>query len=658
MDQIEIYLYNNVFHIISKMDFNNLRVWNKQTNVEVPFSKTNAGHFEISAKDILAILDTSKYDRAYIVFDDHQEIDLSQIQLKQFESDQTIQTSINGVQLSLYLSLNNTLRFMCNLLPKSNAYYQKNHVEKIEFSQGNVLLNLAVYTKFFPIKTLDLKITHRQLDKSVMLTNFKPSSCERVGFNTFINHFQIAYQPAQQLQEIAPNIRLNGYNGQFFDLRIQPHFVALKVRLHEFRVAYNSICNVDCIVPYSNNLLLYLYWYGTAKYNNLSYRIALVPKDTYQTYLAFKNNPQKTQKNVHEKTVLISEYPQKAQDNGLVLFKYLLHKKSAEFNPYFVITRDSPDLSNLKNYMDHVVFYDSPEHVKIFMQTDILCHTHSSDYALPFRNNLFIEKKETIKKVFLQHGIIALRNIDHLYGNDTHPEFTNKFIVSSDREKQLVIDKLGYVDKDVVVTGLARFDQLLEHNNQLTSYLKRKRILLIPTWREALLNLSDEEFVKSEYFKKLNHLLNSKKLRDLKQKNHLTLDFYLHTNFQKYAHLFHSAEVNILIEGQQTVQNILKSHGIVVTDFSSVGLDFALLKRTVLFYQFDGMPANGAISDHVKKLLPGPVITEEDELISNLKLKVKNNRLDRKYASQISQNLYKFQDHHACDRIFQLLHKL
>ncbi|MCV3315728.1 hypothetical protein NVV78_07210, partial [Pediococcus ethanolidurans] len=100
MDQIEIYLYNNVFHIISKMDFNNLRVWNKQTNVEVSFSKTNAGHFEISAKDILAILDTSKYDRAYIVFDDHQEIDLSQIQLKQFESDQTIQTSINGVQLS------------------------------------------------------------------------------------------------------------------------------------------------------------------------------------------------------------------------------------------------------------------------------------------------------------------------------------------------------------------------------------------------------------------------------------------------------------------------------------------------------------------------------------------------------------------------------
>ncbi|AVL00911.1 CDP-glycerol glycerophosphotransferase family protein [Pediococcus inopinatus] len=658
MDQIEIYLEKNIFHIISQKDLQNLRIWNKKTHEETYFTLVSEGHYQISAEKVIALLDTTKNDRAYIIFGDHQEVNLAHSQLKQLRNDQVTQTTIGGIPLSLYVSLDDTLRFMCNLLPSARAYYLKNNVHTINVNNDTVSLNLDIYTRFFPLKALDFKVTHRQLEKSFTLTDFIPSSSDQVDNNTFINHIQISYQPAKQLQKIAPNINLNGYNWQFFDLRFQLHFATMEVRPRSFRVDYNANCAKDCVVPYTNNLLLYLDWYGTQKYNKLSHRIAFVPKDTYQTYLEFKKNDHKEKPVFHSRTVLISEYPQKAQDNGFVLFSYLMHKKSSEFDPYFVVTKDSPDLANLKKYMDHVVFYNTPEHVKIFMQTDILCHTHSSDYAMPFRNNYFIEKKKTIHKVFLQHGITAVRNIDHLYGKDAQPDFTNKFIVSSEREKQLVIDKLGYDAKDVAITGFARFDLLLKHNNRLTSFLKRKRVLLMPTWREELVNLSDDEFVKTDYFKELNSLITSKRLLTIKQSQHLTIDFYLHTNFQKFAHLFHSNEVNILHEGQQTVQNILKSHGILITDFSSVGLDFALLNRAVLYYQFDGLPANGALSDQSEKILPGPIITTEEELISELQVKVKNNRLDDKYAKNVSQNLYKFQDRHARDRIFELLRKL
>ena len=658
MDQIEIYLEKNTFNIVSTKELTNLRIWNKETSEEIPFLAVGAGHYQLAATKILCLLDTTKKDRAYIFWGEHHEIDLTHIQLKSPVNDPRLQLIINGVSLTLYVSFKNTLRFMCNLLPSIKGYYLKNQIEKISSDHDTVTLDLAVYTKFFALKFLDFKITHRQLDKSDLLADIKSVTSERIDLNTFINHFKISFQPAQQLHELEPNIKPNGYNWQFFDLRISLHFAEFKTRPQEFRVAYNSACNVDCVVPYPNNLLLHLYWYGTNKYNNLTYRIDFVPKDTYQTYLSFKNGMQSVQTNTHKKIVLISEYPQKAQDNGFALFKYLIQKKSPEFDPYYIITEDSPDLHNLKKYMKHVVFYNSPEHVKKFMQATVLCHTHSSYYALPFRNNLFVEKEKKIQKVFLQHGITAVRNVEHLYGKNTHPDFTNKFIVSSERERQLIVHKLDYADEDVVLTGLARFDLLLKHNNPFTSYIKRKRVLLMPTWREGVVNLSDKDFVKTEYFKKINGLLHSKKLLSLKHKQHLTIDFYLHTNFQKFSHLFHSDEINIMCEGHQTVQSILKSHGILITDFSSVGLDFALLKRPVLYYQFDGPDVNDAFNDHPEDLLPGPIITKEDELILELSLKVKNNRLDDKYAKKISQNIYKFQDKHARDRIFQVLRTL
>ncbi|GEL15017.1 CDP-glycerol glycerophosphotransferase family protein [Pediococcus cellicola] len=655
MNQIEIYLEKNYFHIVSQNNFPDLRIWNKKTNTETPFETVATGHYQLSAAKVLALLNTDKTDRAYIIFGAHQEIDLTQSNLKE---SQATQITIEGVRLSLYVSIDDTLRFMCNLLPSATAYYLKNQVESITVKDRTIFFNLAIYTKYFSLASLDFKVTHRQLDKSTTLMDFKPTSCEHRQPNIFVNHVQIRYQPSQTLTDIAPNINLNGFNWQIFDLRFQLHFTAIEVRSRTFRVDYNPENAKDCDVPYTDKLFLHLYWYGTHKYQKLSYRISFVPKDTYQTYLEFKNGARQTKKNSSVKTVLISEYPQKAQDNGLILFKYLMHKKFTEFEPYYVVTKDSPDLGNLKNDMDHVVFYNTPDHVKVFMRADILCHTHSSDYAMPFRSQFFLEKKRTIKKVFLQHGITAVRNIDHLYGKDTQPDFTNKFIVSSEREKQLVVDKLAYEPKDVIITGFARFDLLLKHNNRLVSYLKRKHVLLMPTWREQLVNLTDKDFVKTDYFKKLNGLLNSPKLRQLKQKQHLTIDFYLHTNFQKFAHLFHSDQVTILREGQQTVQSLLKSHGILITDFSSVGLDFALLKRAVLYYQFDGLPANGALSDQAESLLPGPVITDETQLISELQMKVKNNRLDEKYAQTLSQNLYKFQDRHARDRILQVMRML
>ena len=178
MDQIEI-CQKEHFHIISQKIFK-IYVFGIKTHEETSFTLVSEGHYQISAEKVIALLDTTKNDRAYIIFGDHQEVNLAHSQLKQLRNDQVTQTTIGGIPLSLYVSLDDTLRFMCNLLPSARAYYLKNNVHTINVNNDTVSLNLDIYTRFFPLKALDFKITHRQLEKSFTLTDFIPSSSDQV----------------------------------------------------------------------------------------------------------------------------------------------------------------------------------------------------------------------------------------------------------------------------------------------------------------------------------------------------------------------------------------------------------------------------------------------------------------------------------------------
>lgn len=136
--------------------------------------------------------------------------------------------------------------------------------------------------------------------------------------------------------------------------------------------------------------------------------------------------------------ILISEYPHKAQDNGLQMYNFINSEYSHLIDCYYVIDTDSNDLQNLDDYKDNVITFKSKEHFEIILKTDMILHTHSSNYALPLITTFMENYYKDIKKIFLQHGIIGERNLTYLYGKKNNPTFTNKFIVSSIREKKLL----------------------------------------------------------------------------------------------------------------------------------------------------------------------------------------------------------------------------
>src|SRR5699024_4732034 len=63
----------------------------------------------------------------------------------------------------------------------------------------------------------------------------------------------------------------------------------------------------------------------------------------------------------------------------------------------------------------------------------------------------------------------------------------------------------------------------------------------------------------------------------------------IHRNFEKYLHLFESS--SSLIEIAETysfdIQDLIIESDLLITDYSSVSIDYAYMKKPVFYYQFD-----------------------------------------------------------------------
>lgn len=110
----------------------------------------------------------------------------------------------------------------------------------------------------------------------------------------------------------------------------------------------------------------------------------------------------------------------------------------------------------------------------------------------------------------------------------------NLFITSNQREHDIIVNELGYLPEEVVITGLARWDVLKDKSAQQ----EKTHILVMPTWRNWLEEVSDETFVASDYYRNYMALLNSDRLAQFLEQYDVYLDFYIHPKFREYIKNF------------------------------------------------------------------------------------------------------------------------
>lgn len=621
-----------------KLQFNESNLFIEKFNDSFVIEKNSLYSLAHHEEHIIKISGKKLGEKAY------NEIDLTDFSIK---SDSSLHFSYKENDYYLYVSQQNTLRIIANQKPSVMSYYKRQNLTILDESKNKITFQLNVTSSYFKFINCIIFIKERNKKNE---TSFSSTliDCFPVNSSRYVTIFEFSISK-DILKTLYPlNFNYTSYDTVIFDLYFTLSIQEQPITDYAIRLQYFEFFTLDeHWIDLDNSYKILVRTYPTTNYQNLSFRISIVPSETYHHYQKM-NKKIAGSKETNKKIILITEYPHKAQDTGLKFFEYMYKDHSKEYDVYYIISKDSKDLPNLKEYKNNILFYKSKKHLQLFFEADVLAHSHNSLYGFPFVTDFMLDRSKTIFKVFLQHGLQSVRDVSYLYGKKPGIPFTNLFIVSSNREKEIVINNYSYNENEVAITGLSRFDSLLSPTK--VEQFPNKKILIMPSWRKNQDKLSDQEFTKTQFFKSYQSLLHNQRLREYSFVYEIDVVFYLHTNFQKYSHLFKSDFIKIIKEGDVSVQNLLKSSNILITDFSSVSLDFALLKKPILYYQFDGSPIE-AKKDDTNLFFPGTIVSLEEELINELWFLKPDSVMKPKHENYLP-DLYKFDDTFACQRIY------
>lgn len=363
------------------------------------------------------------------------------------------------------------------------------------------------------------------------------------------------------------------------------------------------------------------------------------------------------------KYVLINDRITEGNDNGEALFKYIMASNdSIKRNTYYIINKKSDKYKELKN-LGHVLKFGSFKHKFLFLNSKVIATSYignSKGVYNPFSEQEMNIYGDLINKrvIFLQHG--TMMTDFHLMFNRARMVI-DKFVVSTKKEAE-GIENQGYLyNRDMIIkTGLPRYD-LLENNN--------KRIILISfTWRKWLKNLSEEDFVKSQYYLKLESLLKNKEFQHMISKYNYKVELILHSELNSFYNSFakfNGTNIKVYRSNEIIYSNIFNSSGLLLTDYSSIHYDVAYLKKPILYYQYDlhefltNHTNNGKGNFDYREDGFGEVIDNEKQLINELEYYLKNKcKMKGFYLKRVKNNFLHNDTNNSkrvCGHIVELL---
>lgn len=350
-----------------------------------------------------------------------------------------------------------------------------------------------------------------------------------------------------------------------------------------------------------------------------------------------------------------------ARDNAYWLFKYI-REQYPQQDAVYAINKNSPDYERVKN-LGETVQYGSLKHWIYYLTASK--NISSQKMGKPNAAICYVLEVYGIiknKRAFLQHGII-MADLSFLYYPHTKMSL---FVTSTYDEWKYIDERYGYPKGYVQQLGLCRFDQLHEFQ------VKKKQILVMPTWRMYIRNeisasdaeMEGKQFRETDYYRYWDGLLAHPELLSFVEENDLQVIFYPHREMQRFLKYFHIQHPNIRVASwpEYDVQELLKESAFLVTDFSSVALDFAYMKKPLLYYQFDIQKYranhNQAGYFEFERDGFGPLCTTPEEVIGALKESCKNGFENEMLYLERHKKYFDLWDNQNCERNYQAICKM
>ncbi|EAH7378263.1 CDP-glycerol glycerophosphotransferase family protein, partial [Campylobacter jejuni] len=294
-------------------------------------------------------------------------------------------------------------------------------------------------------------------------------------------------------------------------------------------------------------------------------------------------NKQKKQRAKNANLWIFADMASRADDNAEHLYRYVMNNHPKQ-KIVFTLRKDSCDYLRLKKEGFNLVDPRSLHFKYLLYKASKVISSHIDKYIF---NAFGGDTLKTKDFVFLQHGVTK----------DDISSWVNKrkidiFITSTKAEYNSIAGDFNHYKfstKEVVLTGLARWDALIKNN-----VLNTKQILIMPTWREYLsgkiqkygVRTKNPDFTKSLYFQKWQEFLCSKKLENLAKKYGYGVVFIPHPQVRIYLDDFNLPSY-IITSYKTSMQELFCKSSLMITDYSSVAFEMAILNKPVLYYQFD-----------------------------------------------------------------------
>jgi len=226
----------------------------------------------------------------------------------------------------------------------------------------------------------------------------------------------------------------------------------------------------------------------------------------------------------------------------------------------------------------------------------------------------------------------------------------HKVIVGSDAMANIFMEAFGLSSERFLCTGIPRTDlfyddaykkaRSVELRKQYSSFSQKKIILYAPTFRDESLDqfklMLDLDYMYRELrdefvlLIKLHPVIHSK-MEQLEKYNGFVFDYTYYKD----------------------VNDLLLITDYLITDYSSIPFEYALLEKPMIFYPYDleNYESHRGLWNEYKQLVPGPVVFSTEEIV---KL-VKDNSFDMQKIKEFSKEWNKYSNGHSSENLVEYL---
>lgn len=263
------------------------------------------------------------------------------------------------------------------------------------------------------------------------------------------------------------------------------------------------------------------------------------------------------------------------EESASVLYEKLID--DGYTNAVYIINRDNPVIPELEaKYRKNLIYKDSFRHLLYYFKSRVFIGTEMMSHAVQLRasDRRIVRKAESshVSYVFLQHGVSYMIPLDADFREPFRKRKLDlyKVVVSSEAEAEHFVQRGGFKESDLYITGFAKFDRSIRYEGA-------DRIVIMPTWRRWEANQARHDFCETGYYKLIRKMFDAVPGR-LREK----VIILPHPHMQKSIKGTENELSKYIAAGSHDMT--LRSCDLLITDYSSIAYDAYYRGSNVIFY--------------------------------------------------------------------------